>query len=230
MAKLTDFADNPNSNNLSDEQKLRWNYDLKQYKDYDQMKYELRFIFKFLDAMGAKDVRVEIEDSPKQPDDLEFRPTLGAPDVSFSLKGERYSAWYKPTFYVAEADSVRKLVADFVFLKGQHSSMYSRDEHLLKMLTSYEFLTPSMLKDVSSRLLSRLHKVQLVALCKELFAPSHSSDLKAVQYYLNPARILLVSEAKIPDALKTELPPWTRCIEAFSTNPQKLKEIAGTLF
>lgn len=230
MAKLTDFPEGPGTPNLSEEQKLRWNYDLKQYKDYDEMRYELRFLFKFLDAVGARDVRIEIEDAKKQPEELEFRPTLGAPDISLSLKGERYSSWYKPVFYVPEGDSARKMVADFVFVKGAHSSPYSKDEHLMKMLSSYEFLTSTMLKEISSRLLARLHKVQLVVLCRELFAPSHSADLKAIQYFLNPARILLVSEAALPDALKGELPPWTRCIEGFSTNPQKLKEIAGALF
>lgn len=198
--------------------------------DYEKMKFELRIVFRMIEALEPKDLRVMIDDAYKKIEKLEFNPTISGSNICFKDRLRRdFSVWYKPVFYVPTANSARNLMVDFVFLRGTSFSMYSIDQELKRELYSYEFLSDIMLKDISTKLLNKLRQVQLGMVCRKNISTADLPNIRNASYFLRASRFLVVCENEIPDAVKMNLPVNATFLENADLNDRKIGDIAKQL-
>lgn len=194
--------------------------------DYEQLKFELQTIFRLIESLEPREMRVTIDNTFKKLERLEFNPTISGPNITFKDKLRRdYSVWYKPVFYVPTANSAQPLTVDFVILRSFNLSMYWIDPELRKQLYHYEFLPNTLLRDISVRLLGKMRPVQAIVTCKREFRPSHLADLKAANYYLKPSRNLAVSQGTMPEAVKINLPINTMFADNLTPETRKFEEL-----
>jgi hypothetical protein len=111
-------------------------------------------------------------------------------------------------------------------MRGVHGSMYELDPDLKKQLYSYEFLSNSILRDISIKLLGSLKTISLGVLCKKTFMPSDLQEIKITNFYLKANRLMLLSEDYLPDNLKMSLPVNVTYAENVDMNAQKFVEAA----
>jgi hypothetical protein len=211
--------------------KLKYVYDStsSEVTDYDKMKFELHIIFKLIEALEPKQMRITIDDTYKKLEKLEFNPTISGPNIFFRDKLHRdFSVWYKPIFYVPTANSAKEIIVDFVVLRSVNLSMYTIDPELRKQLYAYEFLSDILLRDISMRLLNKLKHVHLLVMCKRKFSQSDLNEIKIANYYVKPNRVLLFSSEPFEDIFKMNLPINAECIEA--VEDRKLSEVARRIF
>jgi len=207
--------------------KLKYVYDSTTSNNYNRMRFELKSIFALIESMEPKELKITIDDSFKKLEKLEFNPTISGPNISLRDKLRRdFSIWYKPTFYIPTVNSARAITADFVIMRGVHGSMYELDPDLKKQLYSYEFLSNSILRDISIKLLGSLKGISLAVLCKKAFMPSDLSEIKITNFYLKANRLMLLSEDYLPDNLKMSLPVNVTYAENVDMNAQKFVEAA----
>lgn len=212
---------------VRDLHKLKYIYDSTTSNNYARMQFELRSIFALIESMEPKELKITIDDSFKKLEKLEFNPTISGPNISMRDKLRRdFSIWYKPIFYIPTVNSARGLIADFVIMRGVHGSMYELDPDLKKQLYSYEFLSNSILRDISIKLLGSLKTISLGVLCKKAFMPSDLREIKIANFYLKANRLLLLSEDYLPDNLKMSLPVNVTYAENVDMNAQKFVEAA----
>ena len=212
---------------VKDLHKLKYVYDATTANGYNRMQFELRNIFSLVESLEPKEMKVTIDDAYKRLEKLEFNPTISGPNIVFKDRIRRdFSIWYKPTFYIPTVNSARPVTADFVIMRGVHSSMYELDPELKKQLYSYEFLSNSTLKDVSIKLLGSLKHISLAVLCKKAFMPSDLGEIKVTSFYLKANKLMLLSEDYLPDNLKMSLPVNVLYAENVDMNSQKFVEAA----
>lgn len=212
---------------VKDLHKLKYIYDSTTSNNYARMQFEMKNIFALIDSLEPKELKITIDDNFKRLEKLEFNPTISGPNITLRDKLRRdFSIWYKPIFYIPTANSARAIMADFVILRGFHGSMYEMNPDLKKELYSYEFLSNSMLRDVSIKLLAGLKHISLAVLVKKAFMPSDLAEIKVTYYYLKPNRLMLLSEDYLPDTLKMSLPVNVVYAENVDVNSQKFVEEA----
>ena len=198
---------------------------------YDKMRFELRVIFKMIESLEPKDMRIMIDDTYKKIKKLEFNPTISGPNISFRDKLRRdFSIWYKPVFYVPIANSAKEIMLDFAILRGVNLSMYFIDPELKRELYQYEFLSDVLLKDISIKMLNKLKQIYLGIICKQHFTPADITKIKTACYFLKPIRLLLVSENYVPDLVKMALPINTHVLENVDFSDRKITDVAKKLF
>lgn len=203
--------------------KLKYIFDKKGSGGYGEMEYELRMIFKLIESLKPRQMLVstEVERSDA------FSPTIGAANIKIrDSLGREFSIWYKPSFYVPEKNTAREIVIDFVLLKGNHDSIYNLTPALAKELQTYDPLPTELFGEMSKKLLAALKPVHIAIQCGGEFRYSAIADLKAIDFFLKPGRILIVSEEYLPEDLKMNLPITALPIENVDMNFQKLIETA----
>lgn len=212
---------------IKDLHKLKYVYDAASSNGYSRMQFELRNMFALLESLEPKDMKVTIDDSYRRLEKLEFNPTISGPNITVKDKLRRdLSVWYKPVFYIPTVNSARPIMADFVIMRGVHGSMYELDPELKKQLYSYEFISNSVLRDISIKLLGSLKHINVAVLCRKNFMPSELGEIKAVSFFLKPSRVILLSEDYLPDNLKMSLPVNVLYAENVDVNAQKFVEVA----
>jgi hypothetical protein len=212
---------------VKDLYKLKYVYDSAASEGYTRMQFELKSIFSLIESLEPKEMKIMIDDIYKKLEKLEFNPTISGPNISFKDKlGRDFSVWYKPTFYIPTVNSARECTVDFVIMRGVHGSMYELDPELKKQLYSYEFLSNTMLKDISIRLLGKLKHIGLGIICKKTFMPSDLGEIKIASYYLKANKLMLLSDNYMPDNLKMSVPVNVLYAEKVDMNPQKFVDIA----
>jgi len=194
-------------------------------KDYDQMKFDMRVMFAFVDALGGKNVMVDVDERTKEVSDLEFNPTLSVPNITFRDKlGREFAVWYKPLFYYPNTDSVRPLVPDFVVLKTGYGPLYNLDEDIKKTLWTEKFFTGKALLPLTSKLLNKLKPVHLAVFIKRKYTTADLTKLKAAAYFLRPNKMLAVSQEEMSDHIKMNLPISTYAVGNVYTDMERFKE------
>lgn len=210
--------------------KLKYMYDSRKLDDYEGLRFELKTIFTFIDALEPKEMKIMIDDTYKKIEKLEFNPTVSGPNITIRDRMRRdFSIWYKPLFYIPTPNSARQLMADFIVFRGTHDSMYAFDDALKKELYTYEFLSNAMLREISIKMLSRLKPVHLVINVKKNFQMSDVNHLKTTSFFLKPHRMLLVSEDYLPESVKINMPINLSICENVDMNAQKFTEMAKRL-
>lgn len=191
----------------------------------EEFKFDLKTLFSILREPYIKETQVKERRPQDGFTDLEFNPTISKPDIITTDKEARaYSVWYKPIIYVPSKNSAKKIQPDFVVMKGERESMYEVDKELKKSLYTYEFLSDSVLKDISSEFLERMHDVQLVIHTNKEYKYKDLNDIKDSKHYLDPAKLLLVSEEELPQEVKMNLPIGVDFKEKVDINLRKLQE------
>jgi hypothetical protein len=209
--------------------KLKYVYDMhpRRANDYNEMQFELRTIFKLIEMLEPKEMKVSIDDTYKKVEKLEFNPTISGPNIVVRDRLRRdFSIWYKPVLYVPTPNSARPIVADFVIIRGVAGSLYDLDPELKKKLYSYEFMPNDLLREIAIKLLAKLRPVHVVIGCKMSFMPSDLLDIKALSFFLKPNRFLIVSEDYLPEQVKMNLPINIVCSENVDMNTQKFVDLA----
>lgn len=194
--------------------------------DYTQLRFELKTIFAFIDALQPKSMTVDIDERYKEPKELEFRPTLSKPNIFIKdWLGRDFCFWYKPIFYYPYQDSAKSLLLDFVVVKGEYSPLYNLDAEIERILYSQEFLSNSALKNLATRMLGRMRKIHIAAFVKKKFSPNDLTQIKSASFFLKPTKLLLVSEEYLPEQVKMNLPLSTYYSENVDMNSEKFKDI-----
>lgn len=195
-------------------------------EDYNQLRFELKTIFAFIDALQPKSITVDIDERYREAKELEFRPTLSRPNVFLKDWLERdFCIWYKPLFYYPYQDSSKSLLLDFVVVKGEYSSLYNLDAEIEKVLYSQEFLSDSALKNLSNKMLGKMRKIHLAAYIKKKFSPRDLTKIKSASFFLRPNKLLLISEEYLPQQVKMNLPLSTYYSENVDMNSEKFKDL-----
>ncbi len=199
--------------------------------NYDELKFHVETLINVLEGVGATNVNVKVAKESRKLDKLEFNPTVSHPNITFTDSDKNaYSAWYKPVVYVPSRSSAKRINPDFIFLKGEHESMYGIDKGLKKSLYSYEFLSDSFLKEASKRLLKRMKEVHLVLHSSEEYRYRDLSRVIDSMHYLNPQNVLVVSGKHLPDTFKMDLPVGVSYEENLGLNTRKLRDCVKQLF
>lgn len=194
-------------------------------KDYIQLKFELKTIFSFIDALEPKSLTIDIDERLREIKDLEFNPTIRNPNIHLTDKlGREFCVWYKPLFFYPYTDSVKPLLLDFVVAKGEYKNLYNLDAELEKVLFTEKFFPESALKNISIKLLSKLRPLHAVMFVRKKFMPSDMTEIKSASYFLKPNKTLLISEEYLPQPLKMTLPISAYVIENLDMNSEKFKE------
>ena len=187
--------------------------------------FELRTIFSFVNALEPIDSLISIDETPKVIVEDSFSPTLKTPDIQFTDKnGRAFSIWYKPTVYYPKEEKTQPAMIDFLVLKGKRSELYGIDEVTKKELVTHEYVTESMIKEFSIRLLSKLSQVHAVLFVREKFTVNDLKDIKDASFFLRPAKLLLISEDYLPSEVKINLPINVNYAENVDMNAEKFKE------
>jgi len=207
--------------------KLKYVYDSTTSDGYNRMQFELKNIFRLIESLEPREMKITIDESYKKLEKLEFNPTISGPNITLKDKLRRdFSVWYKPAFYVPTVNSARECMVDFVVMRGVHGSMYELDPELKKQLYTYEFFSNSILREISIKLLSELKQITLALMCKKTFMPSDLHEIKIANFFLKPNRLMLLSEEYLPDNLKMSLPVNVLYAENVDMNMQKFVDVA----
>lgn len=193
--------------------------------NYNTLKFQIETLFHLFKTLDAKNIKIRMGRESQKLDKLEFNPTISEPNITFTDKDKNaYSVWYKPVVYVPSKNSAKKISPDFIFLKGEHSSMYEIDKGLKKSLYAYEFLSDSVLKEISGKLLEKLKEVQLVLHSSEEYKYRDLSHIVDSKHYLDPNRVFLVSEKHLPNTVKMDMPLGVKYEENVGMNKRKLRK------
>lgn len=210
--------------------KLKYISDIRSGDNPKQMQFELQSLFRLIDALEPREMRVQIDETYKRIEKLEFNPTISGPNIVLKDNLRRWLCfWYKPLFYIPTPNSARQLMVDFAVFKGVSGSMYNLDPELKKQLYAYEFLSNNLLREITIKMLSKLKQPSLLIQCRQCFTPSHLTDIKAMDYFLKPQKILLVSEEYLPNDVKLNLPFNVQYVENVDMSAQKFVEAAKRL-
>ncbi len=191
--------------------------------------FELKVLFSLVKAFEPKSFTIIAEEVKKEPEEDVFSPTLSGPSASVVDKlGRKINIWHRPVFYYPKSDGVGVINPHFVVLLG-NDLLYDLDEVTERMLSSHEFFTSTMIREVANRLLSRMNKLDLVVFAKKVFSSSDLNDLKNASFFLKPKRLLLVSEEYVDGAIKANLPLDVFVVENFDLNSEKLKDVIRRL-
>lgn len=194
-------------------------------KNYEQMKFDMKIMFAFVDALEPKNLLVDVDERVKEVSELEFQPTLSVPNMNFRDKLSReFSMWYKPVFYYPHTDSAKALIPDFVAIKGGYGPLYNMDEEIKKTLWTEKYFTGRALNNLSSMLLNRLKPIHTLVFSRKRYSASDMTMLKAASFFLKPYKMLVVSQEEIPAQLKMNLPIATYAVEKVDMNIEKFKE------
>ena len=188
--------------------------------------YQFKIIFEFLDAVQAKNSVINLEETPPIVKELEFNPTLGEPNITFTDYSERdFSVWYRPVIYHPKHDAAKEMIIDFVIVEGNHNSLYRMDYEIQKLLKTHEFFTGSLTKDISIRLLAKKNPVHMLLFVRKNFNANDMMEIKNAMFFLRPKRTLIVSEEYLETAVKMNLPLGMDFVENVDMNTDKLKQV-----
>ena len=183
-------------------------------KETDKTKFEIRTIFAFLDAVGAKDSIVNLEERPRVQREFEFNPTIKDPDIVFKDKFDRdFSMWYRPTLYYPHLDSVKEVSPEFAMFEGKLKSMYDVDPELEKILFTSDYFTSNKLKEVSNKLLAKMWRLHTIMFIQPSFKFEDLTRIRNAQFFLKPQRLLLISEKYLPSEVKMNMPVGVEFVE-----------------
>ncbi len=192
--------------------------------DTEKFKFEMKTLFSSLKETQTRKIQVKKGKKQEKITDLEFNPTISKPDIIVTDKEARsYSIWYKPIIYVPSKNSAKKIQPDFIVIKGERESIYEVDKELKKSLYTYEFLSDSVLKEISSELLDKMHEIQLVIHVNKEYKYKDLKDIKDSKHYLEPKNLLLVSEKELPEEVKMNMPVGVTPKEKVGINLRKLQ-------
>jgi hypothetical protein len=187
--------------------------------------FELKTIFSFINALEPTNSLINIEETPKVIAEESFSPTMKAPDIEVTDKlGRDYSIWYKPVVYYPKDEKTESMMVDFLMSKGKSKGLYDLDSTTLKELTTHEFITGSMIREFSMKLLSKIKPVHIILFVRENFSANDLKQINDAAFFLRPSRILLVSEKYIPNDVKMNLPINAQFVENAGMNIEKFKE------
>ncbi|NYZ80141.1 hypothetical protein H0N95_02725 [Candidatus Micrarchaeota archaeon] len=207
---------------LMDFDKKQSNY--QQLKKANASELELRVIFSFIHALEPKETLMNIEETPRVITEA-FSPTIKEPDVEVTDKMTReYSMWYKPIVYYPMEEKTKASMPELIVTKGKQKCLYNIDEAMLKSLKTYDFLTSSMIRDLSIRLISKLNPIQVVLFARETFTVEDINEAKDAAFFLKPARLILASAKYLPENIKANIPLNAFLVENADMNTEKLRE------
>ncbi len=187
--------------------------------------FQLKAVLKLIDSAKPKSLSVNVDPEYTKISKLEFKPTISRPNFVFRDRFDKpFSGWYTPTVYVPQTNSVTSLNPDFLFFRGDLDCMYRIEPEFRRELYSYEFLSDQMLRKLSMKLLSRMHPVHLAVFARRRFYDRGLAEIKAVQFYLRPRTMLVLSESELSTMFKMGLPVNTRFIEKVDMNYEKIKQ------
>ncbi len=203
----------------------------KERKKSSEFSFHVKTLFTMVKALEAKNVDIQRSKESRRLERLEFNPTISKPNISITDNESRpFSAWYLPLIYVPSRNSAKKISPEYVVMGGERRSMYEETGKLKKSLYTYEFLSDSLLKENSKKLLEKMNEVELVMHVKKKFNSSDLPDIRDSEHYLKPKNLLVISEEELPEGLKMNLPPKTRFKDNVDLNLRKLEnEIKNTL-
>jgi len=197
----------------------------KEQQKSSEFSFHMKTLLTTIKSLEANNVDVQKAKESKRLERLEFSPTISPPNVMITDKKARaYSVWYMPEIYVPSRNSAKKITPEYVVMEGERKSMYRGKEDLKRSLYTYEFLSDSLLKENSKELLDKMHDVKLVMQVKNEFDSKDLSRIKDSHHYLKPENLLVISEKKLPEDLKMNLPPKARCKDKVDINLRRLEE------
>lgn len=210
---------------LKDFHKLKDVYDRSTEKpDYGEMKFQLRTLIKLCESLKPVSMRLNSGRIHLITDETKFNPTLSGPNVIVRDSLQRdHSVWYRPAVY-ASMEEPRKLVPEFVVSPGARTSPYNLDDRMISELNSYGSLNASTVKAMSRELTSRLVPVSLLILAKKQFMSQDLIDMKAMQFYLKPKKMLIVSESGMENKIKMNAPVGATLVESVDMEGSQLLE------
>lgn len=214
---LTDFETNRSDFN-----------ELKQLKSDD---FELRTIFSFIRALEPKKTEYSIDETPKIISEENFSPTLRNPDIIIADRMNRdFSIWFKPVIYLPKQEKTVSIMPEFLFFFGNNKCIYNLDTTTEKAITTHDFLTTSVMKEMSVRLLSRINSIALAVFVRKKYSNNDLNEIKDVGFFLKPAKMLVISEEYLPESFKMNLPFNASFVENVDMNTEKLREMARRIF
>jgi len=184
-------------------------------------------LMNIIESTNARNVMISAEETNKIVEDKKFEPTMTPPDVVFE-KEVKYSAWLKPVFYYY-SDELKTIIPEIVIVKGAES-LYSIDETTKRMMETYEFLTNETANELSTRILSRKNSIHLLVFARREFKKKDLNEIKQASFFLNPNKLLVISESYLPDVIKANLPIGAVVVENLGVNKNKLKEKTSAFF
>ena len=213
---------------VRDLHKLKYVYDsATRETNYADMQFELKTVFKLIEALDPTQMKVQIDEAYKKIEKLEFNPTVSGSNIVFRDKIRRdFSVWYKPTVYIPTQNSAIPLTPDFLISKGVHPALFDIDDTLRKQLYNFEFFSNAQLREISIKLLGKIKPVHAIMMCKRKFAKEDAPVFKTIDYYLKPRKLLIVSEDYLPEEIKNSLPMSADYVENLDAGCQKLKDLA----
>ncbi|GEM_PF-1859143 len=203
----------------------------KKQRKSSEFSFHMKTLFTAVRSLDAKSVDIERSKESQRLERLEFNPTISDPEIVITDKrAKAYSAWYMPNIYVPSRNSAKRITPEYLVMEGERRSIYEENEKLKRDLYTYEFLSDSLLKENSKKLLNKMNNVKLVMHVKNKFKPSDLSKIKDSAHYLKPENLLVVSEQELSKEIKMNLPPGTRFKDKIDLNLRKLEnEIKETL-
>lgn len=199
-------------------------------KDYKEFRFHMKTIFSFIKSTSPESVKIQAGKREKKIDKLEFNPTVSPPDIIMSDKEVKpYSIWYKPMIFVPSEKSAKRLVPEFLIMKGERKSMYNIDNEFKKSLYTYEFLSGSSLKKASKELIDKMHKPHLIIHAQREYLYRDLYAVKDSNHYLNPEKLAVISEKELPPDVKMNVPLNVTIQEKVDLSTRKLQDRARAL-
>lgn len=187
-----------------------------------EFRFHMKTLSAAIESLEPKNIKIQRGRKAKRIEKLEFNPTISTPNLIVTdKKANSYSVWYMPIIYLPAKNSVKRIIPEFLIMEGERKSIYKKDRKLEKSLYTYEFLYDSLLKDISEEMLEKMNKPDLVIHAKQKFKYKDLDDVKDSQHYLD-GDVLVVSEEKLPDEVKMNLPPGVSFSEKVDLNTRKL--------
>lgn len=207
-------------------EKLRSIYESKKkYVNTSEFNFHMKSLFTLIKSLNPQNINFLDDKSQKKIEKLEFNPTISKPNLIVTDEMARsYSIWYLPLIYVPTKNSAKELVPEFVVMKGERKSMYDIDKEFKRSLYTYEFLSDSLLKKMSRKMLKRMKEIQLVTHVKKEYMPKHLSHIKDSKHYLNTKNIFVISEKELPQRMKMNIPIGIPFEDKVDLNLEKLAE------
>lgn len=193
--------------------------------DSKNFKFEIKTILSIIKGFENGKIELNKRKGERKLQELEFNPTITPPDIIITdEEAKSYSVWYQPIIYVPSKNSAKKIQPEFVFLRGERKSMYDIDKEFKRSLYTYEFLSDSLLKEISEKMIKKLQEPQLIVHTKREYIYKDLSGIMDSEHYLDPENLLAVSEKKLPEKMKMNLPLGVEFAEKVDLNTRRLRE------